>query len=237
MEYSMSKSLFIEFYGLPGCGKSTISHTVAKLLRKKGYSVEEPSHDIDHISNILLRKIYKLLITALWLIIHNKLFREINCIVSENNYSGLSKIEQIANIIQKIRIYRRKNLSQIVLWDQGVVQAAISLSINGYVSSVDNLNRLYKLIPSNVHIMYMLIDIDKITAKKRIAHRKTNDSRVEKLQKESDKDNMLQSFIDGISNIENKFGEEKFDGKMDVETLSNQVLLKINEKYHLTIQQ
>ena len=224
MSYS---PFFIEFYGLPGCGKSTISHTVAKLLREKGYSVEEPSHDIDHISNILLRKIYKLLITALWLIIHNKLFREINCIVSENNYSGLSKIEHISNIIQKVKIYRKKSTGKIVLWDQGLVQAAISLSINGYKSSNDNLKKLYELIPSDLRIMHILISIDKETAINRMALRKSNDSRVEKLKSADEKDRMLQSFNEGISSIEREFESEKFDGKMNIEELSSQILLKI----------
>jgi thymidylate kinase len=36
----MDQGLLVEFVGLPGCGKSTISKTAAELLRKEGISVE-----------------------------------------------------------------------------------------------------------------------------------------------------------------------------------------------------
>lgn len=227
MDNSANLTLFLEFYGLPGCGKSTISHAVARLLREKGVSVEEPSYDIDHLAPKFLRRVVKLLTTILWFVIHHNSFCEIYSIVLANNYHGLSKIEQISNIIQKIRIYKRKNSSHIVMWDQGLVQAAISLSINGYKSSDENLKRLYKLVSTDRRIIHILIVVDSETVINRMARRKTNDSRVEKLKNKDEIDRMLQSFIEGISNIEREFEGEKYDGKKDVEILSNLVLQKI----------
>lgn len=231
MENTLKPTLFVEFYGLPGCGKSTISHAVAKLLQEKGFSAEEPSYDIDHLSNTLLRKIKKLIITFVWFVIHNRLCCEISSIVGENKYTGISKIEQISNIIQKVRIYRKKSTSQIVLWDQGLVQASISLSVNGYKTANENLRELYKLISSDLHIYHILISIDSETAVNRMALRKTNYSRVEKLKDVGERDRMLKSFIEGIAEINREFDGEKIDGKMDKEKLSRQVLKIINGKY------
>lgn len=231
MENSQNKPLFVEFYGLPGCGKSTISHDVALSLRKKGKGVSEPSFDIDHIKNSTLRKVRKLVTTILWYVCHNGTFRRISEIVEDNNYSGISKIEQISNIIQKVKEYRKRRGCEVVMWDQGIVQAAISLSINGNKSSSENLKELYDIIPSGLHIMHILISIDSKTVIDRMAQRKSNDSRVEKLKDADEKEKMLQSFIDGISSIERIFECEKFDGKMDVDTLSNQVLERITCRF------
>ena len=30
------RTIFLDFYGLPGCGKSTVSHIVAKKLKDSG---------------------------------------------------------------------------------------------------------------------------------------------------------------------------------------------------------
>ena len=47
--------------GLPGCGKSTVSHLLAERLRVEGFKVSEPSYSIDH-QKPLWRKIRKFLL-------------------------------------------------------------------------------------------------------------------------------------------------------------------------------
>lgn len=38
----------VEFLGLPGSGKSTVSHAVADVLRRRGLVVDEPTWSVDH---------------------------------------------------------------------------------------------------------------------------------------------------------------------------------------------
>jgi hypothetical protein len=42
------ESYLVEFAGLPGAGKSAISHALARLLRQRGLPVTVPRYDLDH---------------------------------------------------------------------------------------------------------------------------------------------------------------------------------------------
>ena len=67
----MRDTEFIEFYGLPGSGKSTLSHIVAERLRSEGYAVEEPSYDIDH-QHPLPKRVKKFAIGGFWFVFHHE---------------------------------------------------------------------------------------------------------------------------------------------------------------------
>lgn len=224
MENTVKYPLFVEFYGLPGCGKSTVSHMVAERLRVTGHQVDEPSYYIDHLPNIFLRKIKKLHYFFTWFIGQRGLFRKIKSIVVDNGYSGKSCLRQIVNIIQKIRIYRHKSSSQFVIWDQGLAQAAISLSVNGKKSAAKNLRNLYSLLPSSLHIIHILIDTNIELALSRMSSRNSNDSRVEQLNNQEEKDKMLQCFQDGVASISTRFAKSCVDGTDDLENQVAHVL-------------
>src|SRR2546430_8317182 len=40
-------SAVIEFVGLAGVGKSTLSHRVAEILQQRGWQVEQPTYSVD----------------------------------------------------------------------------------------------------------------------------------------------------------------------------------------------
>ena len=50
------RSFIVEFAGLPGAGKSTLSHAAATAVRESGEIVTEPSREIMHDRRRLLRK-------------------------------------------------------------------------------------------------------------------------------------------------------------------------------------
>lgn len=52
--------LCVEFLGLPGAGKSTLSHAVADLLRTRGIPVTEPTYRLTHASPVVVRHARKL---------------------------------------------------------------------------------------------------------------------------------------------------------------------------------
>jgi len=219
MEDTISKPLFVEFYGLPGCGKSTVSHMVSERLSKEGYVVAEPSYEIDHLSSII-RKFKKLLLGINYSFFKQKLYKEVSEIVSKNGYFGTNKFLQTLNIIQKILEYNKKQSKDVIFWDQGLVQAALSLSTQGNIASSDNLNQLYCLLDKSVRVLNVLIDVDENIALKRMLIRPSNNSRVEKLKDKEDKYLMLNRFQLGIDSINKNYSKEVVNG---VDDIDNQV--------------
>lgn len=217
MEDPIKESLHLEFYGLPGCGKSTISHMVASKLKGDGMQIDEPSYEIDRNSGPLFRKIKKLSIYFYWFVFHNHTFKIVNAIVRRNGYSAIAKIEQMSNVLQKIGVYRKNGRNRIVIWDQGLVQASISLSLKGLVDANDNFKNLLRIINPDTEIKNVLISVDKMVALERMSRRTTNDSRVEKLKDEKQKHEMMICFQNEIDVINNNYDGIVVDGTIELE--------------------
>lgn len=209
--------MFVEFYGLPGCGKSTISHLVASKLRDMGYRVDEPSYDIDRNYSPFFRKIKKLSVYFYWLVFHNIVFQRVNAIVGNNGYTDIAKIEQISNVLQKISVYRKSEQNRVVIWDQGLVQASISLSLKGKVNAVDNLNSLLHILDSKVESLNVLVSVDEELALERMSQRTTNDSRVEKMKDDNQKHELMSRFQNEIDSIRESITGIIIDGAKDLE--------------------
>ena len=86
MENNINKTIHIEFYGLPGCGKSTISHALALYLKENNFCVEEPTYELDHCNNKIIRRIKKILQYILFYFTENKLYRKLKSSIKENEY-------------------------------------------------------------------------------------------------------------------------------------------------------
>lgn len=202
--------LFVEFYGLPGCGKSTISHFVAQRLSNEGFTIAEPSYLYDHQAP-LRRKVFKFLLGVFFLFSQCKLYNRVNAIVKKNGYRGLERFSQIVNVLNKVDVYRRPHSNGVILWDQGLIQACVSLSTNGIINASENVSNLFKFVPTDVIIIGVFIDVSEELALERMGMRKTNDSRVEKLKDDREKKIMLSKIREDISEARNAFleiGEE-----------------------------
>lgn len=217
MEHPVRKLIFIEFYGLPGCGKSTVSHQVAERLRDESILVDEPSYEMDRNCSPFLRKLKKLSIYFSWLVFHNHTFKKVNTIVSRNGYSGIARIEQMSNVLQKISVYGDKSRNGIVIWDQGLVQASISLSLKGKINAGENLKSLLCILDPNIETLNVLISVDEHVALERMSQRPTNDSRVEKLKDDNQKHEMITRFQQEIDVINKGNTGIVIDGMLDIE--------------------
>lgn len=204
MEDPLAHPIFIEFYGLPGSGKSTVSTKVAEWLRADGFVVEEPSYIEDH-KPAFKRKLLKLFVGCSWFLFRHNSFKRFSSLVAENGYKGFERFTQSVNLFQKVSIYKRNNNGRIIIWDQGIIQAAISLSVKGKLSAIDNLYRIRGFIPKNLSILRVYLPIELEVTLKRMENRKTNDSRVEKLDDEESKLNMLRAFEIGIDSIRSSY--------------------------------
>ena len=210
---------------------------VAQTLRKDGMIVCEPSYYTDHECKII-KQIKKALFGCTWFCIHNSSFYKIKKIVNNNGYNGLECFTQIVNVIKKISVYNNEKDCDIIIWDQGLIQAAISLSIKGKISASEN----YRILLSHVHnsatIFPILINIDERIALKRMSMRQSNDSRIEKLSTQKLKDEMLLSFQTSINSVKSAMPNGiVIDGKNDIEFITDNVyrtivnVLKYNKSW------
>ncbi len=195
----MMRPIFIEFYGLPGSGKSTLSHNLAGELRNRGFYVKEASYEIDK-HGPFLRRIYKFLVCSYWLFFHHSCYAGAKDLVRENGYVGKEAFLHVINVIQIIGIYNRNTESDFILLDQGLIQAAISLSVNGKIAAYENFVRLVHLTEDVEPSKSIFVDVDVETSLQRMHKRSTNYSRVEKLRDDKKKLEMMASFVEGIQN-------------------------------------
>lgn len=198
MENNLNKIIHIEFYGLPGCGKSTISHIIAQELRTRGYVVQEPSYDFDHNLRPLHRKIKKMAYTVFFGMHYPDIYKKVKKIVVLNGYvSFKSYMSQLVNILPKLGIYKR-NTGGIFFWDEGMIQSSISLAFQSG-KDVNSIIRNFGIKKNNS--ILIKIDVNEKIAVERMNNRATNDSRVEKESNPIKKHEMLQKYQRCIEHI------------------------------------
>ena len=207
METNIKNEVFnpihIEFYGLPGCGKSTISHKVAEQLRLQGINVCEPSFVYDHKKSFIYRKIYKLFSTIFFFFTNYNDYRFLRHLTKENGYTKFKEsMKQIINIVPKVNCYNNNdNNKNIYLWDEGLVQSAISLALNNDKDIKCIERQLYSII-SNRRIIKIYLRTDVKTALDRMDKRNTNDSRIEQEIDKEKKMAMMKRFEDCCENVD-----------------------------------
>lgn len=204
METNIKDStVFLEFYGLPGSGKSTISHIVAEELRKMGKNVEEPTYDIDHKYSGNIRKVIKLLKLVRSALLNPKEYKALCVLIKANGYTGIEVLSQAANIVPKLWEYDHTR-SDYEIFDEGLTQSAISL-VNNERNSSENEVSLYSLCKKRV-VRKFYIKVSPETALLRMAGRDMHDSRIEKMTDDIKRNNALQgieiqceSILDGYA--------------------------------------
>ena len=202
MESDM-KTIVLDFYGVPGSGKTTASHKIAQDLRSKNKKVEEPSYDLDHGIPAWRRKIRKLKM-AVWVrLFRSKQYQDIEALVKKNGYNRENgQIGQIVNIATKLfALNRFVGSVDYLVFDEGLAQAAISLSINSNIPANDNLTELLSMINSNLEIRLIKTELSIVEALKRIRTRNTQDTRVEALKTEQEKLDLMKRYEEASNQI------------------------------------
>lgn len=202
----------VELYGLPGSGKSTVATILAEVLRRQGYDVKEPSAEIDSFGT-LRRVMKKAFRTVVFYLEHPVILRGVEKIVQKNGYTGLGRWPQMVNIAQKLRIYCEDISPCIYVWDEGIVQASVSLSIGGAVSGAMNEQWLRAFIPADLMIIKLYLATSMEDVNKRLASRKGGRSRVEKTRDETKRVELLRKFECACVEIESPNGFIKTDNK------------------------
>jgi energy-coupling factor transporter ATP-binding protein EcfA2 len=129
---SKKTPLFIEFLGLPGSGKTTLSHHAAEILREKGTTVLEPTYLINNETKTIQRYLIKswystklVWLRPVWVL---NWFR---FIVQSRQKTLQDFMSMIVNCFYILEIYRHHSRhNDICFLDQGICQALLSLSYN-----------------------------------------------------------------------------------------------------------
>lgn len=198
--------IILDYYGIPGSGKTTKSHEKANDCRKKGMTIVEPSYDLDHRHNVMARKLYKLLMTAHIFFSHHNTFSKIQKIVKENGYKSFyDQLRHIANIASKLFVIDKyRQTTDCLIFDEGLAQAAISLSVNSHISAEDNLKHILVLIDNAPEIHWVRVKVSIEIALQRIMKRDTRDTRIEAMKTQQEKEELMKLYekaADQISNM------------------------------------
>lgn len=180
MGSDLKNTSFLEFYGLPGCGKSSVSHVVASALRQNGKSISEPTYQIDHISSPAKRKFKKIGSLILYFFSSPKACGTMMRQIRKNGYKGKFVLSHAANLAPKLLAYNRAK-NNYVLFDEGLTQSALSLSQNGKLPASENESVLYALC-KNRPVKKIYLRVEKKEALRRMNDRASNDSSIEKMQ-------------------------------------------------------
>lgn len=176
--------IVIDFFGLPGCGKSVCSHELAKLLQSNGIRVDELTYNMDHHNSMQHRFVLKTIYSLLFLIRYPKQANAINRLIKSCCVTKISYInKQQRNIFYKL--YKTfSNNCQLIIMDEGFVQSAISTTVGTEYSS----KKLYKDLldcfpPQKKVICYPIyIETDIMMTLSNMESRQSNDSHAEKIK-------------------------------------------------------
>lgn len=190
MGSDLTDNIQIEFYGLPGCGKSTVSEIVAEELELKGFRVVHASYETGDQVPKVKRIFIKLWRTFVYSVTRPAKVSKIKSVVKQSGGKGFKHVN---NIIQKLFYYDREGGS-VYIWDQGLVQASVSLSLEGGREASQVLEDFMNITDRKDKIVniYMVEPIE--TVLKRMDMRSTNNATAEKIKDEELKIKYLTGF-------------------------------------------
>lgn len=194
-----------DFFGIPGSGKSTASHKSSNEYKELGLKILEPSYELDHNKSKIARKIIKIKYTFFLMLKSPITFLKIYHLTKNNLYTLKNgQLNQIINIAVKIWIiYHYKGKYDYIVFDEGIAQAAISLSVNSHIKASTNLKELLKILSQRINIRFICIDCDLQEALKRIEKRNSRDTRIECLQSKDEKYDLILKYDNAVKEIDN----------------------------------
>lgn len=184
-------TVFLEFYGLPGSGKSEVSHLVAEYLRQMGKTVSEPSYEADHVFEKGKRKLWKLCGLFRLIVFHPLLYWNLVRQIAEAGCKGRDFSQLAVNIGYKLWAYEHPR-TEYVLFDEGLIQSAVSMTVYGE----RDMRKMRVLIEpiNNKRVTMFFICAEPQTVLQRLRGRDKHDSRVEKLESDSSRLELLNRF-------------------------------------------
>jgi GTPase SAR1 family protein len=187
----------IEFFGLPGAGKTTLSRRLTQLLRNEGVKVNHPNDDMISLKEGMRRKIHKLPY-----IIKEPLFHPVQSLRAalaingscQRSVADFSKV--LVNWWYVTAILRSpKTRMHFSVLDQGVFQALWSIVLTG--KTLDSFNHFGDLLLKSSFLpqIVVLVEARIPTLLERLIQREGSNSRLEKVSLMEQKQLVLRGLI------------------------------------------
>ena len=174
-------SLLVEFLGLPGVGKSELSHRVAQRLAGNGIAVRQPSHVLAHGMSPPARRLGKTLYVLREILCHPvAAARTARAIAATGQRDRRTRGLLTFNWLLVVALARRaRRRAGIHLLDQGLLQAVWSVAFDG---DADGAVRLLSAPDAGRALpdVVVVVEADQGTVRQRLCHRAQNESRLER---------------------------------------------------------
>ncbi len=168
----LKQPVCIDFYGLPGCGKSTLSHVVAKKLRTVDFDVEETTYNVDHVYSTPYRIIKKVFSTILLLIRYPNVFRRVSKGVP---FFSKDYFHHILNIPYKV--LAAKSSKALLVFDEGFCQSILSMAFSDEKISYNHYHSVIMAMACNRRMVNVYVKTNPQTSLARIRKRSDGQSR------------------------------------------------------------
>jgi len=121
--------VLVEFFGLPGSGKSTMSRCVADFVRTHGLYVDETTYEIDHRHRAVARWALKATRILLFAVAHpSRALSGFAAVLSTDQSTWTDLGKSLFNWLFVMSIASRKRLhGRVTILDQGLAQALWSV--------------------------------------------------------------------------------------------------------------
>lgn len=170
----------VEFLGLPGVGKSSVSRRVAEILSQRGLPVTQPTYSLDHGPSPFTRGLIKS-----WYVAAETLFHPGYAVVSARSLHATGQVstrvlfKMVFNwLLVSALMRRRQDEGAIHLFDQGIFQALWSIGLGAKNGAIDHVGRdLAGRFPAPTVVA--VIEADVATIASRLGERSGRDSRAD----------------------------------------------------------
>jgi thymidylate kinase len=178
---SKRESAVIEFVGLAGVGKSTISHRVAEILEQRGWRVEQPTYSVDHGMRAWQRLLLKFRLVTAEAIFHPaSAVRSAKAILATRQASAADVIRLTVNWLFMSSLLRKTDgRAEVHIFDEGLLNALWSIGFSA--RSADTPRILGELARQrSTPVVVALIEADIAAVRARLDLRKNGQSRLER---------------------------------------------------------
>lgn len=192
--------IVLDFFGLPGSGKSTVSRELKTLLEKKHIDVSFESYVLDHEYHSYIRKAKKLFYTFRLLLSCPIACVNVMHIVKVNKNTFCDMISAYINLCYKLWIVYVNQNKEYVIFDEGFIQGIISLSLYNSEKFQKNFYTLLHILESlGVGIKPIYIYTSLVQSVYRMNNRTKHDSRAEKAKTYEEKIEFLVLYQDCVA--------------------------------------
>lgn len=223
MADDLKKGIIIEFYGFPGCGKSTISHFLVENLKKSGADVMEPSYQIDHKYSPGLRKILKVFYSIRYLCFHPVSSIQLLCMIRKKANGDVKILfSHSVNILYKFFFYCKQKKWDYLIFDEGLIQSWLSMSSRIREDVGRNNPVFVQLREKEPQMVPVYIETSIPCALERMEKRNIHDSRIEKMLSLNERKAAMTEWeeILGENSFPNTF---RVNGELDMSEILSQI--------------